>query len=82
LKGRVVDVNQALDGEGPFSPERSGTLPVGALVDLCFSGKYTKQEIRKMITGNGGYIAYIGTNDAYEVEKKAIAGDKFAPAHT
>ncbi len=74
-KGRVIDVNQALDGEGPFSPERSGTLPVGALVDLCFSGKYTQSDIRKMITGKGGYVAYLGTNDAYVVETRAKDGD-------
>jgi butyrate kinase len=77
-KGRVIDVNQALDGEGPFSPERSGTLPSGALVDLCFSGEFTREEIRKMITGGGGYTAYMGTNDAYEVEKKAAGGDEQA----
>lgn len=77
-KGRVIDVNQALDGEGPFSPERSGTLPVGALVKLCFSGKYSEEEIKKMITGKGGYVAYLGTNDAYEVEKLAKAGDEKA----
>ncbi|MFO7998152.1 MAG: butyrate kinase [Bacteroidales bacterium] len=73
--GRVVDVNQALNGEGPFSPERSGTLPVGALVDMCFSGRYTQEEIKKMINGKGGFVAYLGTNDAYEVEKMAAAGD-------
>ncbi len=77
-KSRVIDVNQALDGEGPFSPERTGTLPVGALVDLCFSGKYTKEKIKKMITGKGGLVAYLCTNDAYEVEKRAKAGDKKA----
>ena len=77
-QGRVIDVNQALDGEGPFSPERSGTLPVGALVDLCFSGKYSKEELKKMITGRGGLVAYLGTNDAYEVEKRAKAGDQKA----
>jgi butyrate kinase len=74
-KGKVVDVNQALDGEGPFSPERSGTLPVGALVDLCFSGKHTQKEIRKMINGKGGYVAYLGTNDAYQVECRAKDDD-------
>jgi butyrate kinase len=77
-KGKVIDVNQALDGEGPFSPERSGTLPAGALVKLCFSGKYTLAEIKKMITGDGGYCAYLGTNDAYEVEKRVAAGDEKA----
>ncbi len=77
-KGRVIDVNQALDGEGPFSPERTGTLPVGALVDLCFSGQYSKEKIKKMITGQGGLVAYLCTNDAYEVEKRAKAGDSKA----
>ncbi len=77
-QGRVIDVNQALDGEGPFSPERSGTLPVGALAKLCFSGKYSLDDIKAMITGKGGFVAYLGTNDAYEVEKKAEAGDEKA----
>jgi butyrate kinase len=77
-KGKVVDVNQALDGEGPFSPERSGTLPVGALAKLCFSGEYTLEEIKKMITGKGGFVAYLGTNDAYEVEKLAESGNQKA----
>ncbi|MFZ4399900.1 MAG: butyrate kinase [Bacteroidales bacterium] len=78
LKGKVIDVNQALDGEGPFSPERSGTLPVGALVKLCFSNKYSFVEIAKMITGQGGYVAYLGTNDAYKVEMAANEGDEKA----
>ncbi len=76
--GRVIDVNQALDGGGPFSPERSGDLPVGALAKVCFSGKYSENEILKMISGEGGLVAYLGTNDAYEVEKRAIAGDPLA----
>lgn len=73
--GRVIDVNNALDGDGPFSPERSGSLPTGALVEMCFSGK-PKDEIKKMLKGNGGMVAYLGTNDAYEVELKAKE-DKF-----
>ncbi|MFA6922858.1 MAG: butyrate kinase [Bacteroidales bacterium] len=77
-KGRVIDVNQGLDGEGPFSPERSGTLPVGALVKLCFSGKYSQDEIKKMITGKGGLTAYLGTNNALEVEERIRKGDKKA----
>jgi len=75
-KGRVIDVNQGLDGEGPFSPERSGTLPVGDLVRLCFSGEYTQKQIMKMIKGEGGIAGYLRTNNAYEVEKKAAAGDE------
>lgn len=74
-KGRVVDVNNALNGDGPFSPERSGGLPVGALAKLCFSGKYTEKEMKKMITGNGGYCSYLGTNDGRAVEERANAGD-------
>ena len=68
--GRVVDVNNALDGDGPFSPERSGGLPTGALVELCFSGK-SKAEVKKMLKGNGGVVAYLGTNDMRLVEEKA-----------
>lgn len=76
--GRVVDVNQGLDGDGPFSPERTGTLPVGALVKLCFSGKYTEKELIKMIKGEGGLVAYLGTNSAYEVEQRIQSGDTYA----
>lgn len=77
-KGRVIDVNQGLDGDGPFSPERSGTLPVGDLVRACYSGKYTEKEVLKMITGKGGLIAYLDTNSAYEVEQRAAGGDEYA----
>jgi len=78
MKGRVIDVNQGLDGEGPFSPERSGTLPVGDLARLCFSGNYTEKEVLKMIKGNGGLFAHLGTTSAYEVEQRAQAGDEQA----
>ena len=77
-KGRVIDVNQGLDGDGPFSPERSGTLPVGDLVRTCFSGKYSEKEVLKMITGKGGLVAYLDTNSAYEVEQMAANGDEYA----
>ncbi|MGI6585162.1 MAG: butyrate kinase [Gracilibacteraceae bacterium] len=77
-KGRVVDVNNALDGEGPFSPERTGGLPVSGLIKLCFSGKYTLDEIKKKITGNGGLVAYLGTNDGREVVKIIEEGNKEA----
>ncbi len=77
-EGKVIDVNQAIDGEGPFSPERSGTLPVGDVITMAFSGKYTIEEMRKMVTGKGGFAAHLGTNDAYEVEKRVEAGDKHA----
>ncbi|MBU3188539.1 butyrate kinase [Clostridium bowmanii] len=76
--GKVVDVNNALDGDGPFSPERAGGLPVGDLSKMCFSGKYTVEDIRKMINGKGGFVAYLNTNDAREVIAKVEAGDKKA----
>lgn len=77
-KGRVIDVNNALNGEGPFSPERSGSLPADELVRLCFSGKYTEAEIKKMIVGKGGITAYLGTNNAKEVSERAQSGDEKA----
>jgi len=76
-EGKVVDVNNALDGEGPFSPERSGTLPTGQLVDLCFSGSKSQSEIKRMIKGEGGLMAHVGTNDAYVVEMKALEDPKY-----
>jgi butyrate kinase len=77
-KGRVIDVNNALDGDGPFSPERSGGLPSGQLADLCFSGKYTNEEIKSMISGKGGMVAYLGTNDFREVCRMADEGNQKA----
>lgn len=74
-KGRVIDVNNALDGDGPFSPERTGSLPCGQVASLCFSGKYTHDQVKKMIKGEGGFVAYLGTNDAYEVETRVKNGD-------
>jgi butyrate kinase len=77
-KGKVIDVNQGLDGEGPFSPERTGTLPVGQLIGVCYSGKYTETEVRKMVVGQGGLVAYLGTSAANEVEQRIAAGDQEA----
>lgn len=77
-KGRVIDVNNALDGEGPFSPERTGGLPVGDLAKLCFSGKYSHTDIKKMIKGKGGLVAYLGTNDGRDVVKMIESGDENA----
>ena len=76
--GRVVDVNNGLDGEGPFSPERSGTLPTGATVRAAFSGKYNAEQLSKMIVGNGGLVAYLGTNNAEEIVRRIGQGDQFA----
>ncbi|MCR6597931.1 butyrate kinase [Bacillus halotolerans] len=77
-RGRVVDVNNGLHGEGPFSPERAGTVPAGDLVNLCFSGEYTKEEMMKKLVGTGGLSGYLGTNDAVKVEQMIQEGDEKA----
>jgi butyrate kinase len=76
--GKVVDVNQGLGGTGPFSPERTGTLDAGRLVDLCFSGKYSEAEIRKMLVGNGGLMAHLGTNEVQIATGRIDDGDEHA----
>ena len=73
--GRIIDVFNALDGDGAFSPERAGGAPVGALIKMCFSGQYTEKEVYKKFVGNGGFNAYLGTNDMRDVEKMVLAGD-------
>lgn len=77
-KGRVVDVNNGLDGDGPFSPERSGGLPTGQIIDWCFESGRSKADIRRMVVGEGGYVAYLKTNDAREVEEMARQGSEKA----
>ncbi len=77
-KGRIVDVFNALDGDGAFSPERAGAVPSGALIKMCFSGQYTEKEVYKKIVGGGGFNAYCGTNDMRDVEKMADEGDAHA----
>ncbi len=77
-KGRIVDVFNALDGDGAFSPERAGAVPSGALIKMCFSGQYTEKEVYKKIVGGGGFNAYCGTNDMRDVEKMANEGDAHA----
>ncbi|MCK5036379.1 MAG: butyrate kinase, partial [Candidatus Sabulitectum sp.] len=74
-KGKVVDVNNALDGDGPFTPERSGGLPAGDLAKLCFSGDYTLTDVKKLIKGEGGIVAYLGTNDMMRVEDEVEKGN-------
>jgi butyrate kinase len=76
--GRYIDVNNGLNGEGPFSPQRSGTIPTGQLIDLCFSGKYTLDELKKLNKGRGGLIDLLGTADLMEVEDRMAAGDEEA----
>ncbi|MCK4663971.1 MAG: butyrate kinase [Bacteroidales bacterium] len=75
-KGRVIDANQGYDGDGPFSAIRAGSLPVGDLINLCYSGKYTKEEILRKVSCEGGLHAHLGTHDAYEIEKNLYNGDE------
>jgi len=77
-KGRAVDANNALDGEGPFSPERAGSLPAADLIRLCFSGKYSEQQLLKRIAGKAGLNAHLGTNDMREILQRIQQGDDHA----
>ena len=72
--GRVIDTSHGLGGDGPITPERAGCCPPFPLIDMCFSGKYTKQEIKKRLIGKGGAVAYFGTNDMRIVEQRAAEG--------
>ncbi|MEI6100545.1 MAG: butyrate kinase [Eubacteriales bacterium] len=76
--GRVIDVNDALSGEGAYTPERTGTIPALPLIDLCFCGAYTKQELIDIVTKKGGMTAYLGTNDLRKCEKLIKEGDEYA----
>lgn len=77
-QGLVIDVNNALDGDGPFSPERSGGLPVGGLIKMCFSGQYSMEEMYHQINGNGGLASYLGTKSGEDIEERIKANDKYA----
>lgn len=77
-RGKVIDVNNGIESDGPFSSVRSGALPVGPLVNLCYSGKYTKQEMHNMLGVEGGLAAYLGTSDGLEIEKRIVEGDEEA----
>ena len=76
--GRAVDANNALDGEGPFSPERAGTLPASDLIKLCFSGEYTEEQLLRMVAGKAGLNAHLGTTDLMDIETRIEQGDKHA----
>ncbi len=76
--GRVIDVNNALDGDGPFSPERSGGVPIGPLYQMCFSGSFTLKDIQSKNYKNGGLVGYLGTNDGLEIIKRIEKGDQKA----
>jgi len=77
-KGRVVDVNNAFDGEGAFSIKRTGSLPLGDVVRLCFSGEYSEKEVMELITQKGGYFAYLGTANISEINAMIEKGDEKA----
>lgn len=76
--GRCIDVNNAFDGEGPFSPERAGSLPSGALIDLCYSQRYTRDQLKRRISGNAGLAAHLGTTNVVEIVKSIESGDEKA----
>ena len=76
--GRAIDANNALDGEGPFSPERAGSLPAADLIRLCYSGKYTEKQLLKRIAGHAGLTAHLGTNNMREILQRIKAGDEHA----
>lgn len=76
--GRCVDVNNAFDGEGPFSPERAGSLPPGALIDLCYSGRFTREQLKRRISGNAGLAAHLGITDMKAIVESIKAGDEKA----
>lgn len=77
-KGLIIDVNNALDGDGPFSPERAGTVPAGDLIRMCFFGRYSEEEMIKKVRGGGGLMSYLNTNSGLEVEKMIDNGDRYA----
>lgn len=76
--GRAVDANNALDGEGPFSPERAGSLPAADLIHLCFSGKYTEEQLKRRVAGKAGLVGHLGTNDVPEILRRIEGGDEHA----
>lgn len=76
--GKAIDANNALDGEGPFSPERAGSLPAADLIRLCFSGQYTEAQLLKKVAGEAGLIAHLGTNNVKEIEQRIRQGDQHA----
>jgi len=76
--GRVIDVSDGIMGEGPFTPERAGVIPAMPIIDMCFSGKYTKEEMKALMVGKGGVMGYLGTNDMIDVERMINEGDDYA----
>lgn len=77
-KGKIVDVNNALLGMGPFTPQRAGALPIGDLIKICYSGEYTEEELKRELVKNAGLRGYLGTNDGLEIEERIESGDEYA----
>ena len=77
-RGRIVDVNNALDGDGPFAPDRAGSIPASERIKACFSGKYTREELKKFVSSKGGLVAYLGTNSVIQVMERIDRGDQRA----
>ena len=77
-RGRIVDVNNALDGDGPFAPDRAGSIPSSELIRACFSGKYTEEELLRFVSSKGGLVAHLGTNSVGEVTERIARGDERA----
>ena len=77
-QGRIVDVNNALDGDGPFAPDRAGSIPSSELIKACFSGQYSEEELQKFVSSKGGLVAYLGTNSVIQVMERIAAGDQRA----
>lgn len=77
-RGRIVDVNNALDGDGPFAPDRAGSIPSGELIKACFSGQHTEEELLKFVSSKGGLVAYLGTNSVMQVMERIAQGDQRA----
>lgn len=76
-RSKIVDVNNALAGDGPFSLERSGDLPVGDLINLCYSNKYTHKEMLRKVNGKGGMVSYLNNTDARKMEEEIIGGNAY-----
>ena len=77
-QGRIIDVNNALDGDGPFAPDRAGSIPSSGLINTCFSGQYTREELLKTVSSKGGLVAYLGTNSVIQVVERIAQGDQRA----
>jgi butyrate kinase len=77
-KGRMIDSNDVINGDGPMTPTRSGAIPAVALIKMCYSGKYTEREMYDRITKTGGLVDHLGTSETLEVLERINNGDNYA----